>query len=556
MSNSEASSTTATVQGGTGINVTYNYPTGSNNGKVSSVSDALSGETVTYQYDSLNRLISAAGSGWTQTQSYDGFGNLTGRVGTGTAQSTSMSTPADATTNRLSGYSYDANGNQLSTGNVFDAENRLAFANISGGMVEYFYDAQNKRIWQGSCTQGGNCQQGVVSTDTVTLFGVDGRLVATYQWSAAWTNTQNQVTITFQASARRAYFGGKLVSQSQSGVMLSAVQDRLGSVGRYYPYGEERNAPPLPNDQVKFATYTRDSGTGLDYADQRYYASTFGRFMTPDPYWGSASLKNPQSLNRFAYVLDDPVNNGDPLGLCAAMLAGITMNPDDTSPFDKLQMSLGGVAGFPYSGSGFWQSVGSVTYQAAFGRNASTAVALATLKDALNNNSGPIDVIAYSGGAQAFATALNQLSSDEKARIGNVLYISPGMIGTLPTPNGPFNVTVVLGTEGPDIAATLGTSIPDNVRVITTPCDHTDLACLIRNAPLAQITADGPCSSQDIFTPPARMSRLSLAQLGVFPMFAAGTDADGLYFGGMYSASQFIFLGTPSVTDKITYHLP
>ena len=65
--------------------------------------------------------------------------------------------------------------------------------------------------------------------------------------------------------------------------MLAAVQDRLGSVGKYYPYGEERGGGNPPNDQVKFATYTRDSGTGLDYADQRYYASTFGRFMTPDP---------------------------------------------------------------------------------------------------------------------------------------------------------------------------------------------------------------------------------------------------------------------------------
>jgi hypothetical protein len=41
-----------------------------------------------------------------------------------------ISTPADPTTNRLTGYSYDA-------------ENRIAFANA--GTVEYFYDALNSQ---------------------------------------------------------------------------------------------------------------------------------------------------------------------------------------------------------------------------------------------------------------------------------------------------------------------------------------------------------------------------------------------------------------------------
>ena len=110
------------------INITYNYTAGSNNGKIGSATDAISGETVTYQYDSLNRLISASGSGWTQTQAYDPFGNLTGRTGTGTAQGTTISTPTNASTNQLSGYSYDANGNLISTGYTYDVENRMSYA--------------------------------------------------------------------------------------------------------------------------------------------------------------------------------------------------------------------------------------------------------------------------------------------------------------------------------------------------------------------------------------------------------------------------------------------
>ncbi|MFQ5684739.1 MAG: peptidoglycan DD-metalloendopeptidase family protein, partial [Candidatus Binatia bacterium] len=42
-------------------------------------------------------------------------------------------------------------------------------------------------------------------------------------------------------------------------------------------------------------------------------SSRLGRFMTPDPLAGT--IRNPQSLNRYAYVLNDPINLIDPLGL-------------------------------------------------------------------------------------------------------------------------------------------------------------------------------------------------------------------------------------------------
>ncbi len=296
----------------TGLNVTYNYTPGGNSGKITSATDSISGETVVYQYDALNRLISAQGNGWAQTQAYDGFGNLTSRVGYGTAQSTSISTPVNAATNQLSGYTYDANGNLISTGYTYDAENRISYANADG--VQYFYDAQNKRIWQATCVPG-YCTPGsgwVINTATVNLFGADGKQVSSYTPSVSF-GTQ---TVTFGTAAVRSYFGGRLVGQylPVNGIYKAVVQDRLGSVGKYYPYGEERNAPQLPNDQVKFATYTRDSATGNDYADQRYYTSVLGRFMTPDPYAGSGGPTDPGSWNRYTYTSGDPINRVDPTG--------------------------------------------------------------------------------------------------------------------------------------------------------------------------------------------------------------------------------------------------
>jgi RHS repeat-associated protein len=69
-------------------------------------------------------------------------------------------------------------------------------------------------------------------------------------------------------------------------------------------------------DKWKFTGYERDSGTGetgLDYANFRYYASGQGRFMSVDQLTGG--LAAPQSLNRYAYTLNNPVNLVDPLGL-------------------------------------------------------------------------------------------------------------------------------------------------------------------------------------------------------------------------------------------------
>jgi RHS repeat-associated protein len=66
----------------------------------------------------------------------------------------------------------------------------------------------------------------------------------------------------------------------------------------------------------RYATYERD-GNGNDQAMYRQYHSYWQRFDQPDPYDGSYNLTDPQSLNRYAYVQNDPVNFVDPNGLNA-----------------------------------------------------------------------------------------------------------------------------------------------------------------------------------------------------------------------------------------------
>ncbi len=50
--------TRLTITGAQPLDISYNFPAGTNNGKISTQTDNLSAETVTYQYDSLNRLLS------------------------------------------------------------------------------------------------------------------------------------------------------------------------------------------------------------------------------------------------------------------------------------------------------------------------------------------------------------------------------------------------------------------------------------------------------------------------------------------------------------------
>jgi RHS repeat-associated protein len=66
----------------------------------------------------------------------------------------------------------------------------------------------------------------------------------------------------------------------------------------------------------KYTGYERDWATNLNYAKARTYHHNRGRFMQPDPLGlGAADVTNPQSLNRYSYVQNDPVNFTDPLGL-------------------------------------------------------------------------------------------------------------------------------------------------------------------------------------------------------------------------------------------------
>lgn len=95
----------------------------------------------------------------------------------------------------------------------------------------------------------------------------------------------------------------------------------------------------------KYAMTERDSTTGLDHTWWRKYENLSGRWTSPDPYAGS--IADPQSLNRYSYVGNDPVNFVDPAGLYAACIHEVMTRfmARHTGRSRSLSRRLGGLAG-------------------------------------------------------------------------------------------------------------------------------------------------------------------------------------------------------------------
>jgi len=88
----------------------------------------------------------------------------------------------------------------------------------------------------------------------------------------------------------------------------------------FLPFGQRWVSGGSIRDERFASLEARDSETTLDSTLFRYYHSRLYRWLSPDPVAGDVT--NPQSLNRYAYVLNNPTNLIDPLGLdiCSAWL--------------------------------------------------------------------------------------------------------------------------------------------------------------------------------------------------------------------------------------------
>jgi len=77
-----------------------------------------------------------------------------------------------------------------------------------------------------------------------------------------------------------------------------------------------------------FTGKERDTESGLDYFGARYFSSSAGRFLSPDPLiQNTLRLINPQRWNKYSYAINNPIAYDDPSGKDAALVTFTTGIP-------------------------------------------------------------------------------------------------------------------------------------------------------------------------------------------------------------------------------------
>jgi len=305
----------------------FNASSSGDNGNVFQILNGVdSTRSSAYLYDPLNRIAQAytlnltSSNCWGETYSptetapgvlpstpgIDAWGNLINRSGvsgmSGNCATEGLSQTAN-NRNQLSAVSYDIAGNVLNDGNgntpTYDGENRI----VTDAGVTYSYDADSVRIEKSSGTMYWPGPSGTLA---------ETNLAGTINEEYIFFKGQRIARVDRPSGTVHYYFSNHLGSHS----MVTSATGSCEQDIDYFPYGGII-VDHCPNvaQHYRFTGKERDSESGLDNFGARYNASSMGRFMTPDPSNLSVDFWLPQTWNRYAYALNNPLAVVDRNGL-------------------------------------------------------------------------------------------------------------------------------------------------------------------------------------------------------------------------------------------------
>ncbi len=181
----------------------------------------------------------------------------------------------------------------FSTTYEYDAENRLTKQTVSGVETEYFYDGLGALAKK---TSGG-----VTTVYIDNIYEKTGGTVGKYYFFNGQRIAKNQNGLFYLLAD---HLGSTTTTLSSTGTVLASQQ--------YYPFGGTRpSSDPMVTDKL-FTGHQQEGD--LYYMRARFYRPDAGRFLQPDSI--VPDYTNPQSLNRYSYVLNNPLAYTDPTGHC------------------------------------------------------------------------------------------------------------------------------------------------------------------------------------------------------------------------------------------------
>jgi RHS repeat-associated protein len=307
------------------LDLQYGFNPGTDNGNVVSIGNNRdTTRSQTFSYDQVNRMVSGQTSAttgsncWGESFTYDQWANLNAISAlssyTGCTQDSLSVSSTTGNQISASGISYDASGNML-TDNIntygWNAESELK----SAAGVNYTYDGDGDRLEK--------------SSGELYWHGAGGQILDESNLSGNFTNeyvffSAERIAMRNVSSGTIYYYAEDMLGSSRT--IVQAGQTSLCYDADFTPFGTERVVNESCSSSYKFEGKERDTETGNDDFDARYYSYRFGRWLSSD--WSStpvpvpyANLSNPQSLNLYAMVSDNPETFAD--------LDGHFWSPDD-----------------------------------------------------------------------------------------------------------------------------------------------------------------------------------------------------------------------------------
>ncbi len=289
--------------------------------------------TETFKYDALDRLYAhQVGSGPLSEIKYDGYGNIRSRTGVGT-YTYSKSHPGRLDRVAGSTYAHDANGSVTSGGgrSIEYASHDLPTA-IQRGLArsEFAYGPDRERLVRRDLSGGELLRETWHLSGVERTKAADGSVelkrflpggameTVAYDAEGAETGRRLDYLLTDHLGSVVAVVEG---TETASGQTRWDVREERA----FDPWGGCRDPDTwkacatdsvLPKDDGAtrrgFTGHETLGAVGLVHMNGRIYDPALGRFLQADPYVQSGS--DLQGLNRYAYVLNNPLNAVDPTG--------------------------------------------------------------------------------------------------------------------------------------------------------------------------------------------------------------------------------------------------